>query len=365
MKDEKTILNTQEQIDIRAIEQAITELWRSAAQGDDQQATVTRTCVLNLLVILHNGLDVTDIIAALTDDFPSRAIVINVEPADTDQDQPGLEAWVQAHCQIPTPGRPHMCCEQISIIARGSSIEQVPGTILPLLVPDVPVVLWYPYGDPFHDPLFERLSSMADRAIVDTKTFPDQHEGLRRMAARVGQEPAISDLTWGRITLWREQIAQSFDSLALMPQLHAVSKVEIRHTPKAQTQALLILGWLASRLEWKPQAGGFGAQGGTLQMARNNDNLEATLGPYPAHADNRRSASVKIICETVTVQVTHDEHDLLLTRIEAAGKPAIQRGVPWKIANLVALLAAELRLPGHDKPYIEALQAATQLLVDE
>lgn len=362
---QNTILNTQEHIDIRAIEQAIAELWRSAAQGDDQQAAVTRTCVLNLLVILHDGADVTDMIAALTEDFPSRAIVINVEANEPAEGELALEAWVQAHCQMPTPGRPHVCCEQISIVARGNAIEQVPGTVLPLLVPDVPVILWYPYGSPFDDPLFERLGSMADRAIVDTKTFANQREGLRHMAARVGQQPDMSDLTWGRITLWREQIAQSFDSPVLMPQLHAVTRVEICHTPKAQTQALLILGWLASRLEWKLQEGGFGPQGGTLRLARKDDALEATLGPYGMHTEHRRSASVTIICETVTVQVIHDEHDqLLLTRIEAAGKPALQRRVPWKSSDQLALLAEELRLPGHDRPYIEALQAATQLLTD-
>lgn len=357
-----TILNSQEQIDITAIEQAITELWRSAVQDDNGEATVTRTCVLNLLVVLHDGADVTDTIAALTNNFPSRAIVIQIETGEPTADQPALEAWVQAHCQIPVPGRPHVCCEQISLVARGAGVDQVPGTLLPLLVPDLPVVLWYPYGNPFDDVLFERLRGMADRVIVDTKTFPDQRLGLKQLATHVGQEPTIADLTWGRITLWREQIAQSFDSSTFLPQLRAVNKVEIRHTPKAQTQGLLIMGWLASRLDWKRREGHLGPQGGSMRMARSDDDLQVELGPYEPLAEQPRSASVKIICEHVVVEVRHESDQLLLTRIEAQGKAPIQRGVPWKASDIAALLESELRISGYDKSYTEALLAVADML---
>src|SRR5690242_6883729 len=137
-------------IDVRMIERELTELWKQAAEGggDEKRGAVTRTCVLNLVVGAGAGRaaqHATETVARLTARHPNRAIVVSAAPA---AEEDLLDAWVQAHCQVPGPGRPQVCCEQITIEARGRAVSRVPGTVLPLLVPDVPVVLWWPRGEP-------------------------------------------------------------------------------------------------------------------------------------------------------------------------------------------------------------------------
>src|SRR4029079_15347299 len=111
--------------------------------------------------------EVTTTVGELTSCHPNRAIVVGATPGAADE---LLAAWVQAHCQMPGPGRPQVCCEQITIEARGPAVARVPGTVLPLLVPDLPVMFWWPRGAPFDDPLFARLCDLADRVIVDSAT---------------------------------------------------------------------------------------------------------------------------------------------------------------------------------------------------
>src|SRR5690242_18755421 len=130
-------------IDVRAIDRELNELWKQLAEATDDahQQAVTRTCVLNLIVVTGGGRaaeHATATVARLTARHPNRAFVISAAPGAP---KDVLDAWVQTHCQMPSPGRPQVCGEQISIQAHGAAVDRVPGTLLPLLVPDVPVML--------------------------------------------------------------------------------------------------------------------------------------------------------------------------------------------------------------------------------
>src|SRR5262245_19357104 len=253
-----TLLGEKTRIDVRAIERELNELWRHAAASEsgERRNTVTRTCVLNLVVLTGSNRTaqrVTETIAQLTERHPNRAIVISAVP---DAQEPLLDAWVQTHCRMPGPGRPQVCCEQITIEARGAAVPYVPGTILPLLVPDVPVMLWWPRGEPFDNSIFARLSSLADRVIVDTATFAAPEAGLARLAGLIGGDTAISDLAWTRLTPWRELAAQFFDAAAMLPHLDEIHSVTVDYEAQPgamhdRTQALLLIGWLGSRLGWQ------------------------------------------------------------------------------------------------------------------
>src|SRR5262245_47136371 len=141
-------------IDVRAIERELNDLWKQLAEGEsgEPHQAVTRTCVLNLIVVTGGGKaaeHATETVAKLTGRHPNRAFVISAAP---NARKDVLDAWAQMHCQMPSPGRPLVCGEQISIDARGAAVDRVPGTLLPLLIPDVPVMLWWPRGAPLDDP---------------------------------------------------------------------------------------------------------------------------------------------------------------------------------------------------------------------
>src|SRR5690348_10091481 len=92
-------LGERTQIDVRAIERGLNELWKQANEsGDgDKHHSATRTRVLNLVVVTRGDAaaeHATATVAKLTLRHPHRAIVVNANGrAEADQ----LEAWVQAH----------------------------------------------------------------------------------------------------------------------------------------------------------------------------------------------------------------------------------------------------------------------------
>jgi glucose-6-phosphate dehydrogenase assembly protein OpcA len=363
-------------IDVRAIERELGQLWKQVAEGTGDQPgkDVTRTCVLNLIVVTAGGRDAdraTEVVAQLTMRHPNRAIVISAAPgAKKDR----LDAWAQMHCLLPAPGRQQVCGEQITIEAHGPAVDRVPGTILPLLAPDVPVMLWWPRGEPFDDPRFARFADMVDRAIVDSATFADPEAGLARMAALLAAT-RLSDLSWSRLTPWRELIAQFFDAPAMATHLAEVTRVVVEYeAPQGaadRDQALLLVGWLASRLGWQTNpAGGSTLLAGeagaaTLQLASaNGDPIAVELRPAPPKDDALdRLAALVLECRRARFTVARDvEPDCALARAEVDGRPPLTRRVRLERLEEAALIGEELRLLGRDHTFEEALRFAAQVV---
>ena len=60
----------------------------------------------------------------------------------------------------------------------------------------------------------------------------------------------VVDLAWLRTTPWRERLAASFDPPARRASLATIEGFTIRHQSSSTASALLLVGWLASRLDW-------------------------------------------------------------------------------------------------------------------
>lgn len=357
-------------VDIRAIERELNTLWQQAHENNPD--AVTRVCVLNLVAVVRSDRateTATETIARLNARHPNRAILVSALPDQAAA--PGLEAWVQAHCRLPAPGRPQVCCEQITITARGAAAAQATGVVLPLLVPDVPVMLWWPRGTPFGDPLFDRVAALADRIIIDSACFDDAEVGLGHTAAAFGRGLPISDMAWGRLTPWRELTAQFFDAPTLLPHLAEIEAVEIEveaspDGPPDRNPALLMVGWLASRLGWQPNDE---TPLGREQLAfglRRADGAPLTveLRPAPARADLLdRLASLTLRCAHARFSITRTEQpEAALARADVAGMAPLERVVRLEHQREDDLLAEELRLLGHDHGYEGALRTAARLL---
>jgi glucose-6-phosphate dehydrogenase assembly protein OpcA len=374
-------------IDVRAIERELNDLWKQLAENAENEGhhAVTRTCVLNLIVVTGGGRaaeHATATVAQLTGRHPHRAFVISAAPA-APMDE--LDAWVQTHCQMPTPGRPQVCGEQISIEARGSAVDLVPGTLLPLLVPDVPVMLWWPRGEPADDPRFLKFAETVDRVIVDSATFASPEAGLARMAALLnrgeasgehdrrpgGTNTAISDLSWSRLTPWRELVAQFFDAPALVAHLAEVTRVVVDYEARAgaaadRSQALLLVGWLAARLGWRA-AGPPGEQADstTLHLASaSGEPIAVELRPAaPVDDALDRLSALAIECRRARFTIARDDApNCAVARSEVAGMQPIQRKVRLERLDEPDLIGEELRLLGHDQTFEAVLQVMAGLI---
>ena len=128
--------------------------------------------------------------------------------------------------------------------------EQLPGldTIVdPVVVSDLPTMIWCPHG---HDEALEALRHMVDVILLDSDDVADPAAALAR-AADLLSSAYVVDLAWLRTTPWRERLAASFDLPEQLAMLLELDSLAIRHQPNSGASAVLLAGWLASRLGWQ------------------------------------------------------------------------------------------------------------------
>ena len=117
--------------------------------------------------------------------------------------------------------------------------EHADSVIAPLLLPDTPVVVWWP-GAPPATPAGERIGVLAQRRITDAATADEPRQSLARLAA--GYQPGDTDLSWTRATPWRSLLA------AILDQPHGVVTGGTVRAEAGNPSADLIAAWLAERL---------------------------------------------------------------------------------------------------------------------
>lgn len=194
-------------------------------------------------------------VEGLTGQHPSRSIILAAEP---DGQGPPLTASVSLHCHVAHQGSGQMCAEQIKIEARGDATKHMAGVVLPLLLTELPVFVWWTDGLPEGE-LVDNLVDLSDRVLIDSADFTKPNLDLVRLADLVQQQSnrtAFSDFNWNRLKAWRELTAQFFDAPRLRPYLDGIQRVEIEYAVGADQrpnpiQAYQFAGWLASRMRWQ------------------------------------------------------------------------------------------------------------------
>ncbi|MBI1745916.1 MAG: glucose-6-phosphate dehydrogenase assembly protein OpcA [Acidobacteria bacterium] len=362
-------------VNVSSIERELTELWRAAAEAAEEksQPAVMRACALNLLVYFPNDLgaeNVDDWIAQLMEQHPLRAIVMM---AGDPSGESSLAAWISAHCRRPTAEGKQICSEQIMLQATGDAIHELPSTAVSLLAPDLPVILWW-RGDPaFESEIFAKLIEMSDRVLLDSYGFRNPEAELFQVAKRVKDRSvpaAFSDLSWTRLTPWRELTAQFFDapnfrsSLARINQVIVEYKADDPVSPPNPVAAILIAAWLASRLHWKPAPQAYRVMGRhrVLNLSESGRRIIVELRAVPSPdgvAGDLVSLKLMEEGETGTAQFsiskTKDPR-CAETCITGTGINPIQRTVRMEVGSELALVGKELEILGHDATYEEALE---------
>ncbi len=363
-------------IDVGAIERELTALWQQASEDEEQG--VIRSSILNLLVYVPNPSDAAEIDNMLTDvtaSHPSRAILMI---ADREAVEAKLEAQVTSRCTLPTGTSKQVCCEQVTVTAAGDALAEVPSAVTPLLLSDLPVYLWWRAEPRIQDKtLFRKLADISDRVIIDSSLFNDSHGDLASMATVLRETPrwtAISDLNWARLTAWRALLSGFYDVADYRPLLDHLKKITIRYAPSATdpdtipARALLLGGWLASRLGWSLQPGTakrtpgsasfeFSVDGRSfgVEFAYTRREIEAghltlvTLeseGGQPVSFTVRRSADG----QRIETSVTRDD------------EKSSQRVLGYEGLSETELIGKELEILGHDRVYEQAVLAAGELI---
>lgn len=135
----------------------------------------------------------------------------------------------------------------VEIQVGPAHLPHLDSVVRPILVSDLPTVVWSPHR---HPEAVESLVGVADAVLVDTRERPSLRAAAR-YASELAARARVVDLAWLRGAPWRERIAAMLDPPEWRRAAWQVSELTVRHRADSGMVALLLLGWLGSRLEWR------------------------------------------------------------------------------------------------------------------
>lgn len=200
----------------------------------EEQGVLTMGRVLTLVIAPDADTAVEDAIAAAnfaSHEHPCRVIVVG--PADRAAAEPRLDAQIRV-------GQDAGAGEVVVLRLSGPLAEHAEAVVTPFLLPDTPIVTWWPGTAP-KNPARDRLGSLAGRRILDgTNRFDAQGVLAQRLRS---YSPGDTDIAWAQITPWRALLAAAFDRLP------ARKPNQVRVTGPGPSVGLdLLAGWLAECL---------------------------------------------------------------------------------------------------------------------
>jgi glucose-6-phosphate dehydrogenase assembly protein OpcA len=207
--------------------------------------------------------------------------------------------------------------ETIVLRMYGPLGQHADSVVAPLLVPDVPVVTWWPDESP-EDPSANPLGVLAQRRVTDSAAADDARAVLARLASAYA--PGDTDFGWTRATPWRSVIAATLDQ-----QVPAISGADVAAEAGNPT-ADLIAAWLGHR-----------------------------LGITVTRTDSAGPGITEVTFATVAGDVVLSRTDGRTATLSWPGRP--DRSVALHRREIAELLAEELRRLDPDEVYAETLLA--------
>ncbi|MEZ5157355.1 MAG: glucose-6-phosphate dehydrogenase assembly protein OpcA [Candidatus Nanopelagicales bacterium] len=188
--------------------------------------------VLTMIIVTdeENQSDATRAAAYSAMEHPCRVITVIPRPGRVD---PQLDANIDVGDTM-GPG------ETVRLRLRGDLANHAASVALPLLLPDTPVVVWWPTDCPTV-PSEDPIGAMAQRRITDAASNRHpMHELLERQKSYVAGD---TDLAWTRTTVWRSLLAAALDQ-----PFASITSVDVS-CERSNPSGALLEAWLHSCLQ--------------------------------------------------------------------------------------------------------------------
>lgn len=362
------------------LERELTRLRRvQSAHARELVRPIARASVLNLIVFAEREVHARRAARSISDlalRHPSRAIIVLADRGQREN----IEKHIEMHCQLPIPdGARQVCYEQILVRAHGDVDDRLASAVIPLLVPDLPVFLWWTGTPPLGARSFGDLLRLTNRLIVDSADFA-RPEVTLPIIARISEAArgrfGLTDLNWTRLTPWREIATAFFDVPAWRQFLDGINGVRVGFAVDMDgrdihpSQALLLVGWLASRLGWRPletlapsEAGGLlfavARPDGARIMIRVRPRFERGLEGGDISGIRVQASAGRQQAEFVVKRQPDPHHQTATVFLD--GERRWERTMPLPSPAIVELIGEELAILGGDRTYEAALGALVEL----
>ncbi|MGB8700089.1 MAG: glucose-6-phosphate dehydrogenase assembly protein OpcA [Thermosynechococcaceae cyanobacterium] len=287
----------------------------------------------------------------------------------------GVTAQVSAYCPVLQQQQSSLvCCEYITLKGTDAELATVSGFIQSLVIGELPKFLWWKAIPDLHHELFRKLSDFCNLVIVDSSTFEDAETALLNIHDLHQKGINVADLNWRRLAVWQELTAEAFDPPSRRAALNDVDRFVLDYEAGNSAQAFLFLGWLASRLQWRPIAchqdgGDYNLRNIQLVNADQRP-IEAELAAIPVADPGQvlgdlidfklASTNLEADCCTVICSETRG-----CMRMEAGGGAQscrVQHVSPLAEQSPEALMSQQLQRWGRDLLFEESLAVAVQVL---
>ncbi|MFD5319810.1 glucose-6-phosphate dehydrogenase assembly protein OpcA [Streptomyces sp. NPDC127098] len=269
--------------------------------------------VLTLVIVTDEGnhYDALRAASEASKEHPSRILVVIRRPGRS----PRERATARLDAEVRVGGETGNG-ETVLLRLHGELAGHAYSVVLPLLLPDAPVVVWWPDEAPPH-PAEDLLGTLAQRRITDAAACEDPVAALGERA-RV-YAPGDTDLAWTRITPWRSVLAAALD------QRHGrITAAEVAGEEYNPSSELLAL-WLGERLAVP---------------------VDRVVSPGPG------ITAVRLITEDGVICL--DRANGSLATLAVPGQP--DRHVALHRRSTAELIAEELRRLDPDEAYAEAVR---------
>ena len=339
-------------VEIGEIDRELSRLWEQSEAGK------VRASLVNL-VIYSEAPDAieanTPLLAEIAANHAFRALLVQGNPGAGDS---AVRAWITAHCHLRSAGQNEICSEQITFQLDGPCTGRLPNIVFSHLDSDLPLYLWW-QGNLQAQPN-PQLWNWVDRLIVDSRSWSQPQDEFRRLqeiSTLTRGHSAICDLTWTRLFNLRYAVAQLFDTPSAGRRLGQLRGVNIHHGPADRIAALEFLGWLASRLRWRLEAGTNETcfrreDGGTIRFA--------------LHAEPEGAASIASVhfdFGDTEARVRRDEiGEFYLLDFKPPGAPAVAQMLPAGREKTADVLLAELGRSSRHPLFWPSVRAIEPLL---
>ncbi|MFI0515693.1 glucose-6-phosphate dehydrogenase assembly protein OpcA [Streptomyces sp. WSLK1-5] len=286
---------------------------KALVQGRRAIGTPAVGMVLTMVIVTdeENAYDAIKAAEEASHEHPSRTLVVIKRHARTPRDRTNshLDAEVRVGADAGTG-------ETVILRTYGEVSDHADSVVLPLLLPDAPVVVWWPVNAP-ENPAKDPLGALAQRRITDLYAVENP---LDVLAARVrSYAPGDTDLAWTRLTPWRSMLAAALDQ-ARAEIISGAVEAEADN-PAAE----LLARWLEARLK--------------VRIDR-----VVTAGPVVT--------AVRL--GTANGEIVIDRPEGPLATLSLPGQPS--RTLALKVRSTSELIAEELRRLDADEMYAVALR---------
>lgn len=360
-------------VNVGSLEGRLMDLWKDLKCETGN--AVVRTHIFNLLVYAQDRHHADQVVKSLSEMkrlHPSRTIVL---VADRSHPHSRIDAELSVECTAATDDMPGFCHELATLEVYGRAADHLSSVAIPLLLPQMRTYLWWPGQPPFGYRMFHRLLGVADQLVVDSAAFDSPADGLANLGRLTAGQHGINDFNWIRLESWREIVTQFFDGPQLAPYARGIRSIRAQfgkgeNTSRATASVLLLLGWIAARLGWRPET--------TLLRSLTEDVSLAVLQnqrliPIELQVtDHGPKAAGRLIDLEITAElpgqppaqfcIRRSEHlDRIDISIEIKGETRVERVVPMPVQSDIELLSNELETSGKDHLYSEAVSMASKL----